>query len=129
MGNKKSRIDTNRLFENMAVKANFLNQEGEKEVPAPIFQEKESVPEKQEPVKEKNIQVSIYLRPEQARELRLQNALKEKERDKSAIARTGIDIVLQMSSQCYDKLRQQSAARNLLPGELVEAALNEYFKK
>ena len=129
MGNKKSRIDTNRLFENMAVKANFLNQEEEKETTAPLSEEKKSAPEKPELGKEKNIQVSIYLRPGQAKELRIQNALREKETDKSALARTGIDIALQMSSQCYSKLKQQSIAQNILPGKLIEEALEEYWKK
>ena len=129
MGNKKSRIDTNRLFENMAVKANFLNQEEEKETTAPLSEEKKSAPEKPELGKEKNIQVSIYLRPGQAKELRIQNALREKETDKSALARTGIDIALQMSSQCYNKLKQQSIAQNILPGKLIEEALEEYWKK
>lgn len=137
MGNKKNRIDTSALFETMAVKTNFLNEETKSEdapKEEPVSQEvsakaSSEKPKGRKPLKEKNIQVSVYLRPEQAKELRIQNALKEKETDKSALARTGIDIALQMSSQCYNKLKQQAEERKLLPGELVEKALQEYFEK
>lgn len=137
MGNKKNRIDTSALFESMTVKTNFLNEEVNpkplkntellcNDTPAETFIEKNRG---RKPLKEKNIQVSIYLRPNQAKELRIQNALKEKESDKSALARVGIDIALQMSGPCYNNLKQQAKERNLLPGQLVEAALREYFEK
>ena len=135
MGSKKSRIDTNRLFQNMTVKTNFLNEveKNEEVKPELLSQKKETIltenPVNHKSLREKNIQVSIYLRPDQAKELRIQNALKEKEGDKSALSRTGIDIVLQMSSQCYNTLKQQSKIQNRLPGQLIEDALKEYFEK
>lgn len=119
------RLDTSKLFENMTQKTMFSNDKKEN-----IEQETLSAkPRGRKPLKEKNIQVSIYLHPEQAKELRLQDALKEKEKDKSAIARTGIDIALQMSSKCYRELKKQAQAQNIQQGKLVEEALNYYFNK
>ena len=130
---KKERINTDSLFQSMIPqhnkeeKTNVKNNEIIK-----VEQIKEQVVpvnKGRKPLKEKNVQVSIYLKPEQAKELRLQDATKEKESDKSAIARTGIDIVLKMSNEIYRELKTQSELKNITPGELVESILKEHFKK
>lgn len=79
------------------------------------------------PNKEKRIQVSIYLTPAQAKELRLQDAEKEKEADKSAIARTGIDIALALSSEEYKRMKAVAVRDGKTPGEVIKAALAMYF--
>ena len=132
MAGKKDRIDTAALFQNMVPQKTE-----EEQVTAPVEVEPERKVESSEPApvakgrkpkKEKNVQVSIYLQPDQAKELRVQDAMKEKENDKSAIARMGIDIVLQMSSEVYSEMKAKAAAEGILPGELVEAALKAYLK-
>lgn len=77
--------------------------------------------------KEKNIQVSIYLTPAQAKELRIQNALKEKESDKSAIARTGIDIALALSNDEYTTLKTVAQQQGKTVGKIVSEALAIYL--
>lgn len=126
---KGNRIDTNALFQNM------VPQQPEETVQSVVVTNEEKEPENEMPVargrkpqKEKNVQVSIYLKPDQAKELRLQDAMKEKESDKSAIARTGIDIVLKMSSDTYSKMKVVAADKDITPGELVEDALKAYLK-
>ena len=125
MASKKDRIDTAALFQNMipqkAEEEQVTVLEAEPAKPAPVAKGRK-------PNKEKNIQVSIYLRPDQAKELRVQDALKEKETDKSAIARMGIDIVLQMSSEVYVEMKAKAAAEGIQPAELVADALQFYLQ-
>ena len=127
MAGKKDRIDTAALFQNMVPQKTE-----EEQVTAPVEDQKkveaaEPVTRGRKPKKEKNVQVSIYLQPDQAKELRVQDAMKEKENDKSAIARMGIDIVLQMSSEVYGQMKAKAAAEGILPGKLVEDALKAYL--
>lgn len=77
--------------------------------------------------KEKNIQVSIYLTPDQAKTLRLQDAEKVKETDRSAIARTGIDIVLTLSNEEYLAMKTSAERRGVTPGQIVKEALSKYL--
>lgn len=96
-----------------------------------------AMPEPEEPInqvrpgrkanKEKNIQVSIYLTPAQAKELRLQDALKEKEADKSAIARMGIEIALALSNEEYVALKVVAQQQEKTVGEIVSETLANYL--
>ena len=79
--------------------------------------------------KEKNIQVSIYLTPAQDKELRIQSALKEKELDKSAIARMGIDIALALSNEEYATLKAVAQQQGRTAGEIVSEALANYLPR
>ena len=131
MAKRNDRINTDALFQNMVPQHTEQDRTVSGETSTP---ENEKKSEKihsargRKPQKEKNVQVSIYLRPDQARELRLQDALKEKESDMSAIARTGLDIVLKMSSAVYGEMKARADADGLTPGELVEQALKAYLK-
>ena len=89
--------------------------------------ESEKVTRGRKPNAVKNIQISVYLRPDQAKELRIQDAMREKENDKSALARMGIDIALQMSSDVYREMKTRANAAGIRPGELIEAALRSYL--
>lgn len=73
--------------------------------------------------KGKKIQVSIYLTPEQDRELSVQGALKEKEADKSAIARAGIEMVLALGAEEYQKLKSTAEEQGKGIGEIVKEAV------
>ena len=142
---KKERIDTELLFKNMipksseseenlkeAIAESSENENNENSIKNPegnIINPVSPTIKGRKPLKEKNIQVSVYLKPEQAKELRVQDAMKEKENDKSAIARTGLDIVLKMSAETYKNMKVHAEIQNITPGELVEIALKEYFNK
>jgi len=133
---KSNRIDTNALFTGMIGKETTTET-----TDVPIGQKKEdrlsvSIPAQQEAVTAKggrksnggkNIQVSVYLTPKQARELRLQDAEKEKEADKSAIVRTGLDIVLALSNEEYIALKSAAQQQNTTPGYIVKEALKKYL--
>ncbi len=81
------------------------------------------------PKQEKNIQVSIYLTPTQAKTLRMQSAEKIKENDKSAITRVGLDIVLSLSNEEYVFLKKKAKERNVKIAEIVKEALVFFYKK
>lgn len=68
-------------------------------------------------------QVSIYLSPEMDKELSVQGAMKEKEADKSAIARTGIEIALALSVQTYLELKGKAEAAGKSIGDIVQEVL------
>lgn len=74
---------------------------------------------------ERKIQVSIYLTTEQNRKLSIQGAMKEKEADKSAIARVGIDIALGLSVETYLALKDKAEKTNRDICEIVEEILAE----
>lgn len=77
----------------------------------------------------KNTQVSIFLTPEMHKELRIQDALREKEANRSAIARVGIDMVLSLSTDNYIFLKQIAQENNITEGEMNQRIVEEYRKK
>lgn len=127
----KNRVDTSALFEGMIGKKE--EQSKNEKVSVPVEQKNlnliKETPAKsgRKANKEKNIQVSIYLTPNQAKELRLQDAEKEKETDKSAIARTGIDIVLALSNEEYAAMKRKAAVQGVTPGQIVKEALAKFL--
>lgn len=134
---KNSRLDTGSVFQQLLGKQDgseaqeVVKQTAATEVPAqPIESEREeAAPVKagRKANKEKNIQVSIYLTPDQAKTLRLQDAEKVKETDKSAIARTGLDIVLSLSNKQYLTMKNAAELKGLSVGEIVKEALKKYL--
>lgn len=124
MGTKKSKVDTSALFRGIVG-------HDESEAPEVNSGEAEAAakPAKvgRKPNKEKNIQVSIYLTPDQAKELRVQDALKEKETDKSAIARTGIEIALSLNKETYAAMKVAADKVGKTPGQIVQKALEQYL--
>lgn len=134
MGTKKSKVDTSALFRGIVghdeSEAPEVNS-GEAEAAAklPVAGEVKAAPVKvgRKANKEKNIQVSIYLTPDQAKELRVQDALKEKETDKSAIARTGIEIALSLNKETYAAMKVAADKVGKTPGQIVQKALEQYL--
>ncbi len=57
----------------------------------------------------------------------VQGAMKEKEADKSAIARTGIEIALALSPQTYLELKEKSDATGKGIGDIVQEVLERGF--
>ncbi len=131
---KSNRLDTGSVFQTLLGKQ---NENAVPETPAapqvqvqPVEAEKkEAAPVKagRKANKEKNIQVSIYLTPSQAKTLRLQDAEKVKENDKSAIARTGLDIVLALSNEQYLAMKKAAEDKGVSAGEIVKEALEMYL--
>lgn len=137
---KNNRLDTGSVFQTLLGKQDGNEapeaQEVVKQTAAPEAPAQPVEPEKKEaaPVKagrkankEKNIQVSIYLTPDQAKTLRLQDAEKVKETDKSAIARTGLDIVLSLSNEQYLAMKNTAELKGVSAGEIVKEALEKYL--
>ena len=141
MATKKSKVDTSALFRGLVGRGETEQTKVENEpneplvceakdpdkVSFPTEPERESVKVGRKANKEKNIQVSIYLTPNQAKELRVQDALKEKETDKSAIARMGIDIALALSKETYAAMKAEAGRQGKTPGEVVQEALERYL--
>ena len=111
---KKNHLDTDSIFQNLI--STIDNKSTEKSTRG----------RKAEP--EKKIQVSIYLTESQARNLRLQSAEKVKENDKSAIARMGIDIALDLTDDDYLYIKNESKKQNIKPSDIINKALELYRK-
>ena len=126
----KSRINTEELLHNMLNKQEPEDQEKDTEVPTEeaAISKKEPAARGRKPLKKKNTQISAYITEDQEKELRLQDAMREKENDKSAIVRAGLDIVLGMSSETYSAMKAEATAKGKHLGELVEEAVKAYLK-
>lgn len=112
---KKNHLDTDSMFQNLISTIDNKNTE------------KSTRGRKAEP--EKKIQVSIYLTENQARNLRLQSAEKIKENDKSAIARMGIDIALDLNDDDYLYIKNEAKKQNIKPSDIINKALELYRKQ
>lgn len=133
MAEKKSRVNTDALFNSMiGKKGEEAQQDDKQEVAAPVAApatitapaQNSKAGRKAGEVKK---QVSIYLPPDLDRELSVQGAMKEKEADKSAIARTGIEIALALSPQTYLELKEKSDATGKGIGDIVQEVLERGF--
>ena len=112
---KKNHLDTDSMFQNLI--STIDNKKTEK---SPRGRKAES---------KKKIQVSIYLTESQARNLRLQSAEKIKENDKSAIARMGIDIALDLTDGDYLYIKNEAKKQNIKPSDIINKALELYRKQ
>ena len=112
---KKNHLDTYSMFQNLI--STIDNKKTEKS------------PRGRKAEPEKKIQVSIYLTESQARNLRLQSAEKIKENDKSAIARMGIDIALDLNNDDYLYIKNEAKNKNIKPSDIINKALELYRKQ
>lgn len=112
---KKNHLDTDSMFQNLI--STIDNKKTEKS------------PRGRKAEPEKKIQVSIYLTESQARNLRLQSAEKIKENDKSAIARMGIDIALDLNDDDYLYIKNKAKEQNIKPSDIINKALELYRKQ
>ena len=126
MAEKKNRVNTDELFTGLIGRKEEVQESAATKtaatapalVVAPVQNSK--VGRKAGEVKK---QVSIYLSPEMDKELSVQGAMKEKEADKSAIARTGIEIGLALSVQTYLELKGKAEAAGKSIGDIVQEVL------
>jgi hypothetical protein len=126
MAEKKNRVNTDELFTGLIGRKEEVQESAATKtaatapalVVAPVQNSK--VGRKAGEVKK---QVSIYLSPEMDKELSVQGAMKEKEADKSAIARTGIEIALALSVQTYLELKGKAEAAGKSIGDIVQEVL------
>lgn len=68
---------------------------------------------------EEKERVTAYLTKTQMKELRLQDAAKIKETDRSALIRAGLDIVLSIDDETYLRLKQQAKTNGISLGKIV----------
>lgn len=71
---------------------------------------------------------SFHITTGQSKMLGLQAAEKIKGKDRSAIVRAGLDIILTLSDDTYSALKTEADTSDKSIGEVVEAALIQYFK-
>ena len=123
MANNKKRVNTDVLFQGLIGKGAedrsrpVSSNEVKAESASP------NVAKKSATRGEAKKQVSLYLPISLDRELGIQGALKEKELDKSSIARSGIEIVLALPPQLYLSLKDRAASLGKSLGELVKDIL------
>lgn len=119
-----NRVDTENMFKNMISPYNSSDSASQETVmdklepkASDAFIEKTAM-KKQEP--EAKERVTVYLTKAQMKELRLQDAAKVKEADRSALIRAGLDIVLSICDETYLRLKQQAEAEDVSLGEIVK---------
>jgi hypothetical protein len=130
MAEKKNRVNTDELFTGLIGRKEEVQESAATKTAAPAPAtapalvvapvQNSKVGRKAGEVKK---QVSIYLSPEMDKELSVQGAMKEKEADKSAIARTGIEIALALSVQTYLELKGKAEAAGKSIGDIVQEVL------
>lgn len=77
---------------------------------------------------EEKERVTVYLTKAQMKELRLQDAAKVKEADRSALIRAGLDIVLSISDETYVSLKQKAEVEGVSLGEIVKRIVDLFRK-
>lgn len=128
MAEKKNRVNTDELFTGLIGRKEEVQESAATKTAAPATApalvvapvQNSKVGRKAGEVKK---QVSIYLSPDMDKELSVQGAMKEKETDKSAIARTGIEIALALSVQTYLELKGKAEAAGKSIGDIVQEVL------
>lgn len=120
MAEKKSRVDTSALFAGMIGKTD-QDQQTTAELIKPAVQRK-NVEKKESKGKR---QISIYIPHELDRELSVQGAMKDKEPDKSTIARIGIEIALALEPELYLDIKEKSEISGKSVGEIVKEAIKK----
>jgi len=126
MAEKKNRVNTDELFTGLIGRKEEVQESAALKTAAPVTApvaapaQNSKVGRKAGEVKK---QVSIYLSPDMDKELSVQGAMKEKETDKSAIARTGIEIALALSVQTYLELKGKAEAAGKSIGDIVQEVL------
>lgn len=133
MNGNRRRINTKAMFQNIIGHDDFRFEESREieEKSQNKVEEKYIIEEKPKKTivikKEKNIQISIYVPPSLDKELSVQGALKEKESDKSAIARNGMEIVLGLSKDIYIRLKEEEKNKGISKSKIIEDALKKYL--
>jgi hypothetical protein len=130
MATNRKRVDPDALMKNMiGAAAEEDRQPDEKEK---VIAASDTLIKKTElgrkPEKEKKSQVSIYLTEDQIIQIDEQTGIRKKERDKSALARVALEIVLSLSEEEYARLKFAAIQNETTPGRIVIEALDAYLK-
>lgn len=123
MANNKKRVNTDVLFQGLIGKGAEDRSRPVSSNEVKVESASPNVAKKSATGGEAKKQVSLYLPISLDRELGIQGALKEKELDKSSIARSGIEIVLALPPQLYLSLKDRAASLGKSLGELVKDIL------
>lgn len=123
MANNKKRVNTDVLFQGLIGKDAEDRSRPVSSNEVKVESASLNVAKKSATRGEAKKQVSLYLPISLDRELGIQGALKEKELDKSSIARSGIEIVLALPPQLYLLLKDRAASLGKSLGELVKDIL------
>lgn len=122
-----NRVDTENMFKNMISPYNSSDSASQETVMDKLEPKaseaiiEKTAMKKQEP--EAKERVTVYLTKAQMKELRLQDAAKVKEADRSALIRAGLDIVLSICDETYLRLKKQAEVEDVSLGEIVKGLI------
>lgn len=127
VSNMANRVDTENMFKNMISPYNSSDSASQETVMDKLEPKaseaiiEKTAMKKQEP--EAKERVTVYLTKAQMKELRLQDAAKVKEADRSALIRAGLDIVLSICDETYLRLKKQAEVEDVSLGEIVKGLI------
>ena len=127
VSNMANRVDTDNMFKNMISPYNSSDSASQETVMDKLEPKaseaiiEKTAMKKQEP--EAKERVTVYLTKAQMKELRLQDAAKVKEADRSALIRAGLDIVLSICDETYLRLKKQAEVEDVSLGEIVKGLI------
>jgi len=131
VSNMANRVDTENMFKNMISPYNSSDSASQETVMDKLEPKaseaiiEKTAMKKQEP--EAKERVTVYLTKAQMKELRLQDAAKVKEADRSALIRAGLDIVLSICDETYLRLKKQAEVEDVSLGEIVKRMIENGF--
>ena len=127
MAANRKRVDPDELMKNMIGATAKTVQEDPVEEKASVTTQAKKTELGRKPEKEKKAQVSIYLTEDQIIQIDEQTGIRKKERDKSALARVALDIVLSLNEEEYARLKFAAIQKETTPGRIVRDALEAYL--
>lgn len=125
MADRKNRIDTSKLFEKLVSAGDVRDIANETPSPeAPVQKKTSSVVAK--PTEEKE-RVTFYLPKGTNKELSIQSAMKNKEKDRTAIVEAAVSLVLALEPDVYARLKATAEATGRPMGSIVNDALKNFL--
>ena len=135
MADKKNRIDTTKLFEKFISAgdvrdiANDKPSTEESSSKKPLAQEpiqKKTASVTAKPAEEKE-RVTFYLPKDTNKELSIQSAMKNKEKDRTAIVEAAVSLVLALEPDVYSRLKATAETTGRPMGSVVNDALKSFL--
>lgn len=135
MADRKNRIDTSKLFEKIISAGDTRDIANDK----PSTEESSSKkPLAEEPIQEKTasvmakpteekVRVTFYLPKDTNKELSIQSAMKNKEKDRTAIVEAAVSLLLALEPDVYSRLKATAEITGRPMGSVVNDALKSFL--
>lgn len=125
MADRKNRIDTSKLFEKLVSAGDVRDIANETPSPEePVRKKTAAVVAK--PTEEKE-RVTFYLPKGTNKELSIQSAMKNKEKDRTAIVEAAVSLLLALEPDVYARLKATAEATGRPMGSIVNDALKNFL--